>query len=373
MSNTLENEYHPDTVSPPGGTLLETLRAIGMTQGELAQRTGRPLKTINEIVNGKTAITPETALQLERVLGIPARFWNNRESLYREYLARRAEAERLRKGVDWLKSFPLQAMVKLGWVRRRETKVEQIQEILDFFAVVSPDQWQEVYCGPKVACRRSRAFESNPVAVAAWLRRGQIEVREISVASYSQTKFRRILPDLRALTVREPEFFEPELIRLCASCGVAVAFVPELPKTRLCGAACWLGSEKALIQLSLRHKSDDHLWFTFFHEAAHILLHGKRRLFIDAEDDVSTEEEEQEANRFASDLLIPPAQLHRFRAATKAISAAAIRCFASEIGIAPGIVVGRLQHDGLLPHSDCNHLKRRFEFARETSNRDREG
>jgi len=92
------NEYRPDIVSAPGETLLEMLEERSMTQAELAARTGRPEKTINEIVKGKAAITPDTALQFERVFGTPATFWLDRERLYQEYMARRREAERLTQG-----------------------------------------------------------------------------------------------------------------------------------------------------------------------------------------------------------------------------------------------------------------------------------
>jgi HTH-type transcriptional regulator/antitoxin HigA len=91
MANILRNEYHPDSVSSPGETLLETIETIGMSQAELAMRMGRPGKTINEIIHKKAIITAETALQLEQVLHIPASFWLKREQQYRESLARLAE------------------------------------------------------------------------------------------------------------------------------------------------------------------------------------------------------------------------------------------------------------------------------------------
>ena len=126
MVESSRNEYKPDFVTPPGDTLKETLESVGMTQRELALRTGRPVKTINEIIRGKAAITAETALQLERVLGISASFWVNREQHYREYLARQAEQEALHKGKDWLKGMPLNEMVGYGWIRGFSDPIEQM-------------------------------------------------------------------------------------------------------------------------------------------------------------------------------------------------------------------------------------------------------
>lgn len=360
MAKDLQNEYRPDAVSPPGDTLQETLDALGMSQSDLAERTGRPLKTINEIIKGKSAITPQTALQLERVLGVPARLWNSREQHYREHLAQAEEEKRLSAHVDWASQFPVRAMAKLGWIQECRNAENQIRELLGFFGIASPDRWQE-HCRSMQA-RKSPAFESEPAAVAAWLRRGEIEARQITCAPYDPARFKQALLQIRGLTVQGPDVFEPMMIRLCAEAGVAVAFVPELPKTRLCGAARWLTPTKALIQSSLRHKSDDRFWFAFFHEAAHVLIHGKRDVFVDGQGDPRDEIKEKEADRFAAGFLIPPAEFNRFLK-SESLTAASIAALAERLGIAPGIVVGRLQHDGTLGFSRFNSLKQRFEFT----------
>lgn len=362
MDSPVQNQYGPDFVSPPGETLLETLETIGMSQAELAGRTGRPVKTINEIINGKTAITPETALQLELVLGIPARFWSNRERHYREFLARAKEEERLQSEVGWLKKVPLKEMNKRGWVQEFDDAVDQLREVLQFFGVVSPDQWQELWLSPRAAFRQSPAFQADPGAVAAWLRRGEIEAQQMECAPYDAARFREILGQIRTLTVELPETFQKQVIDLCAAAGVATVFVPELPRIRASGATRWLTPNKALLQLCLRYKTDDQLWFTFFHEAGHILLHGKRDVFIEEEGDDS--EKEQEADRFAADWLIPPDEWRRI-AGRPRYSKREIVAFATGVGIAPGIVVGRLQHEGHLPYTHCNDLKCRLRWTAE--------
>lgn len=366
MSNTIQNQYTPDYVSPPGETLQEILEEREMTQAELAFRLGRPKKTISEIINGKAAITPETALQLERVLGIPASFWNNRERLYREALARSQEQERLAQQVKWLDKIPVKAMIKFEWIRCYRDNVEQLREVLNFFGVASPERWEEIWCSISVYFRKSPAFQSDPNTVAAWLRRGEIEAASIDCANYDANKFKEALLQIRTMTVVPPEVFQIEVVKLCAEAGVAVVFVPQLPKTRTCGATRWLSPNKALIQLSLRYKTDDHLWFSFFHEAGHILLHGKRDIFIDEDkrvQDAEKQDLEKEADTFAADILIPPESLKRFLQSGQHFSKASIQQFATEIGVVPGIVVGRLQHDGELPLSHCNDLKRRIEWA----------
>jgi HTH-type transcriptional regulator/antitoxin HigA len=361
--NRSQNRYSPDYALAPGETLRETIEAIGMSQVELAERTGRPKKTINGVVMGKVALTPDTALQLERVLGIPASFWNNLERQYQEVLARQEENSRLEQQLDWLTSIPVIAMKKLGWIRAEETPIDQLREVLRFFAVAYPDQWNALWQSPRAIFRRSPAFESNPGAVAAWLRQGEIEAQQIQCAPFDADRFRRVLVEVRKLTKEPPEVFHEEVVRLCAEAGVAVVFVPELPGTRVSGATRWLSPAKALIQLSLRYKTDDHLWFTFFHEAGHILLHGKREIFLENDGSSGTEDKEAEVNRFAADLLINPDDLSFFTTGRRYFSKVDIADFAQQIGIAPGIVVGRLQHDNCLAPQDCNGLKRRFEWA----------
>src|SRR4030066_743491 len=119
MAEIKGGSFQPNYAVPPGETLRETLEFLGMTQAQLADRTGRPKKTINEIIKGKAAITPETALQLERVLGVPASFWNNLERNYQETLERINEQKSLQRQIDWPKKMPLNALIKRGWVKKQ--------------------------------------------------------------------------------------------------------------------------------------------------------------------------------------------------------------------------------------------------------------
>lgn len=139
----------------------------------------------------------------------------------------------------------------------------------------------------------------------------------------------------------------------CAAAGVAVVFTKEIPSAAVSGATRWITKDKALIQLSLKFKSADQIWFTFFHEAGHILLHGKKQLFV--EFGVTNESDvEREANEFARDALIPREHAARLPLLK---TRSGIEQFAEAIGIAPGIVVGRLQRDGFASHSAFNGLK----------------
>ena len=229
------------------------------------------------------------------------------------------------------------------------------------FGVVSSDQWSELYSEVAVAFRTSTKFEADRFSLGAWLRYGLRESQRVDAAPFDRARFERALASARALTRQDPQAFVPALRASCAAAGVVVLFLPELPKSRASGATRWVTADKALIQLSLRYKTNDHLWFTFFHEAAHILLHGKKLIFIESSGSNEADEESQ-ANRWASDWLIPPAEYSKFTASHQ-FTDVLVRQFANRIGIAPGIVVGRLQHDGLIKHRQLNHLKVKLGWA----------
>lgn len=353
--------YRPNYATPPGEVLEAYLAAAGMTKAELAARCGRPMKTISEIIHGKAAITPETALQFERVLGHPASLWQNLETNYRLQLAEQSEDDVLSKSAEWACSFPVKPMQKMGWLEPQSSDADLVKKLLRFFGVGSPTAWNTQFGELSLAYRRSPSFETAPAAVAAWARRGEILAADIDCHPYDKKRFRAVLAEVRKLVVKSLPEVEHDLVALCASAGVAVVFVPELPGTHLSGIARWLSKDKALIQLSLRHKTNDHVWFSFFHEAGHLLMHGKKEIFIDEMNGDGSDMEE-EANRFASDFLIPPAELTAFIRARN-YGAAAIVSFARRIGTAPGVVVGRLQHDQTIPYSAHNGLKERLDWS----------
>ena len=226
--------YHPDRVSAPGATLLDLLEERGMAQAELAKRTGRPLKTINEIIKGKAAITSETAIQLERVLGTPAEFWNQREANYRAYLARQKELENLTTQKDWLKQFPIKEMKKRGWLQNcGDTIANQMISILNFFGVATPEQWELGWTKRRLAFRKAMNLNSNIGAISAWLRQGELEGEKIQYASHLiKNACLASLDKIRELTLeKDPQIFIPKLTDICADCGIAIVFVEAISKS----------------------------------------------------------------------------------------------------------------------------------------------
>lgn len=355
--------YEPDFVAPPGDTLLELLEERTMTQSELALQMGRPIKTINEIIRGRTIITPETALQLERVLGTPARLWLKLEDYYRDHYRRRVANKALQAQQGWLEHFPIKEMQQCGWLPTDVNGPHLLVALLQFFGIAEPASWQDIWADCLVNYRKTTTYESSNYALSVWLRQGEIEADEVQCAPYDKTGFKQLLKnEIRALTCQSPEQFQSQLVALCARVGVAVVFVPQIADTRVSGATHWLTKDKALLQVSLPYQTNDQFWFTFFHEAGHIVCHGKQEIFIDTKSERS-DAKEHEANQFAADMLIPPEKYAAFLRSNSQISKVVVRQFACEIGIAPGIVVGRLQYDGHLPDTHTGGLKEKFEWV----------
>jgi addiction module HigA family antidote len=355
--------FSPDYAIAPGATLAETLAAKSMSQTELSARTGLTEKTISQIVNGVAPISFDTALKLEAALGVSARFWNNLEQNFQEANAQITQAERLETDLEWLKSIPVRELVRRGFVESSRDKVYVLRSVLHFFGVTDVSAWERVWIEPSVAFRRSQAREFKLGKVATWIRMGELIAGQMTCEPYDAARFRKALVEIRSLTVKSPSVWQQEIVERCAHAGVAMTLVPAIPGAGVSGVTKWLSKDKALIQLSLLYKNDGSFWFTFFHEAAHVLLHGKKDVFLHG-NTKNDDRKEVEADQFAGNLLIPR---ERARELPGLRTEKRIREFARSLGIAPGIVVGRLQHDKVVPPSAFNNgLKRKIDYADDT-------
>lgn len=368
MSEEKIYKYIPDRVSHPGETLLELLEERGMTQVELSERMGRPLKTINEIIKGKAAITPETAIQLERVFGVPNHFWNQNEANYRAYLASKMERERLKEHKNWLAQFPLKEMQDRGLIEDCGDDVfKSIISILNFFGVASPEQWNFGWTQQRLAFRKARNLKTDAMATNIWLRQGEIIAERKIYKPFHKETLLNSLSEIRELTKEsDPRVFISKLETICENCGVGIIFIKPFPGVSVYGASYWLTHERALIQLSLRDKTADAFWFTIFHELAHILKHNKKEFFVEMEnndDHVRKSPEEQEADTFASETLIPSVEFEKWVVGISSFTRESITQFAKHINIAPGILVSRLQYLKYIKYSEFNELKIKCDWS----------
>ncbi|MDR1920915.1 MAG: HigA family addiction module antidote protein [Candidatus Adiutrix sp.] len=308
MAEFLKNAPDIEAIVTPGELIADYLDALNMSQTDLAARTGLSKKTVNEIMTAKAGLTPLTAIRLEKVLGRPAHFWNNLETNYRDHLASAAEREHLAEAARWLKTIPVAELVKRGClsIKAGADLYAKLTEVLKFYGVASISAWEEVWKNLDLAARKDKKAETLLGPATAWIRQGQILASQLDCGEYDQNRFRDVLRKIRHLTVEEIEVSSAQAQKLCAGCGVAVVYVPEMKKVPWNGVTTWLAPNKPLIILSIRGRGEDRFWFSFFHEAAHVLHEDKKKSFLINYDDYRDAPEEKRADKFAGDFLAPP-------------------------------------------------------------------
>lgn len=359
----VDYESTTDYAVATGEFIEEWLEDNDMRPAELARRMGVSRKHVSKLVAG-APLTPDIATRLELVTGVPSRRWLALESLYRADLARLALEVDLAANKELLSEVPLSDLRKRGYVTVTRAKPGQaLRECMAFFRVGDIDGLRDILCRPAIAFRQSQAHPVKWASVATWLRLGEIAASDSDVNEpYEKHALLSALPDLRALSVAPAEHFGEELVRSLSVAGVTLVYVPEVDGARAYGATRWING-RPVIQLSLRGLDDGHFWFTLFHEIGHVLHHPHNEIFIRSpeSDDLGVHlKAEEEADKFASDYLIPPRyadELVRLRSRVSVVD------FARRIGVSPGVVVGRLHHDGRWPYQNGRQLYKRLRIA----------
>lgn len=334
--------------TPPGATIREQLEDRGMTQKEFALRMGLSEKHVSKLLHGDVQLTPDMAVRLETVLGIPAQFWNNLEGIYRDKLVRvelenTMDADRKLAG-----KFPYKELAKLQWLPETRDIKTRILHLRRFFEVTRLDRVLEVGMAG-LACRRLSVTEKGDFALAAWAQKARLEARHREIGPVDLQALRGSLPQLRAMTVQSPEEFAQELVDILAHNGVALVLLPHIGGSFLHGVAFMEGS-KYVVGLTVRGKDADRFWFSLFHELGHILLGHVGRT------EGTTEEDEEGADAFARDTLLSPDEYSDF-VQVGDFSRKSVIHFSQLVGLTPGIVVGRLQKEKLIPYTYFNDLK----------------
>lgn len=357
-SETLER---PDWASPPGQTILAILEQRELSVEEFAQRIGRSVAIAQKLLDGRYAIDREIAKTLSSTLGASERFWMSREYDYRAAVET-PEHVRVTTLAELVAKLPVKDMENFGWIRAT-SKEDRVAECLTFFDVSTLAQWQGRYddAFQHATYRKSAARKSCEVATTAWLRQGEIETQGEEVAAWSAHKLKELIPSLRKLTwFKSPQLFLPKVKELLALAGIKFTVVRAPKGCTASGAVRILANGIPHVQLSFRYLLDDQFWFSLFHEIGHLLLHFDRMPIVE-EIEMEQDRVEQEANDCASEIIVPA----EFREELYMLGASrfSIIAFAKKVGIAPGLIVGQLQHAGILRYNQMYHLKRRYQWA----------
>lgn len=359
--------FSPDWAAPPGFTIARMMASQQLSVETLAAQIDLSPISVRSLLDGAISIDQELATRLSNTLGATEGFWLRREANYRSDVARLEAPKRNALDASWARLFPRADMRRFGWIGGGQDQRSCLGELKRFFAVDTTDEWSARYAqvSSLVAFRTSASFESDTYSVVAWLRWAEMQARNIDCADWNRERLLALVPEIRKLTRRkDPQKFLPELTSLCAQAGVAVVIAPTPKGCRASGATRLISKTRAMIVLSFRYKSDDHFWFTLFHEIGHLVLHNAFDTFLEDGSDV-TSSEEVEANEFSRRILIP--KEYEEEVAKLRTSSDHILRLAARLGISPGIVVGQLQYDGRLGHNQMNHLKRRYKWSVEES------
>ena len=344
--------FEPVVYFHPGVTLEEKLQEMGMGAKEFAMRTGKPEKTIFAVINGNSSVTPDMAIAFESVTRIPASMWLISQQKYDEYLSRKKRDKRLAAAGDWVKGFPYAEMAQQGWVEPEKAMVEKAKRLLSFFMVSSVKAWEGLYLnqGLKLSFNISLKKARNPYALSAWLRRGEIQAEEVEVGEYSGEKLRARLPEMKKIMAEAPGEFHLRLQEECAVAGLKLIYTPCLQNAPVNGCARWIRNSPC-IQLSGRTKKYESFWFTFFHEVGHILLHGKKNIFLEElEYEGLQVDKEKQADSFANRMLLSLTDEREILRRSDH-TPEAIQRYALTYGTHPSIIAARLKRIGLLPPS----------------------
>lgn len=208
--------------TPPGATIKEQFEDRGMSQKEFASRMGMSEKHISHLINGDVQLTSDVAYRLEMVLGLPAKFWNNLEAIYREKLAKVEAENALDADKEIAKKFPYKEMSLNGWLPETRKLEERVVNLRKFFEVVQLDKLANSSLIPSIACRRLSITEKADYALIAWAQKAKIEARTIQTAHIDLNELSKQLTTIRAMTVKDPKDFCKELCELLSNCGIAI-------------------------------------------------------------------------------------------------------------------------------------------------------
>lgn len=327
----------------PGSILKQELQERGWSQADFAEVLGRPVQAVNEILKGKKSITATTARELEGALETPAQFWLNLETAYRLSLEAQNDREVARRSKLFSRT-PIADLRRRGWIRDTKDTSELEADVVRLLRLNHIDDPPSM----RFAARKSTDYRKVEPEQEAWCSRSRQLAESLSVNRFTQKKLQNSLGELRSLASDEAGVAEvPDFL---AGLGVRFVVVEHLPRTKIDGATFWLSKARPVVAVSLRYGRIDHFWFTLFHEIAHI-RHGDC-LSIDSDIMDSAEqmlEIEQRANEVAAETLVPQKLLEAFVVQHgQRLSKSRIIQFSREVSIHPGIVLGQLQHRGVV-------------------------
>lgn len=355
-------EYEDLIAFHPGYYIKEVLEDMEMTQSEFAKRLGTTDKTLSKLLAGEIPLSDDIAQNLAQMLGTSVKVWLDIQATYKEKAIEIKKRKSFDLEKEYIKSIDYKYFVQLGEVedaKNIEDKIIQLHKCLKVssLSVLSKKDFL-------VACKTAVASvsEKNIINSNAWIQIALNMAERIDCKPFNKKLLQSYLPEIRSMTLQDPDVFYSRLCGIFKECGVAFVLLPHLKNSGVNGAVKWINSGKVLLAINNRRVYADMFWFSLFHEIKHVLQQKLKETFISGNlDDCDNNHDalEIEADTFSRDFLIPLEDYRKFTK-RKDFSENSVRSFAKDIGVHPGIVVGRLQHDKLLNFSSLVSLKEKY-------------
>jgi len=311
--------------------------------------------------DGTLAIESESAAALATTVGGTKEFWLKRQEKYEEALDRAVGCAISFEYEDWMDRVPDPKPMQKGKRSEAATR-ESIRRRLIYFNVPTINCWYARYGHllSETRFRKTDAYESVDSSMLLWLRQGELEAEMVETQPWDASRLEDRVGAITKLSlISRPSRFLPKLRALCAEAGVAVVVVKTPRGCPASGATRRIASDKTMLLLSFRHLSDDHFWFTVFHEIGHLLLHGDNT-YVDG-DQTQEDEFEREANVYARKCIIPDDRLDEFENLLG--NRKAVLRFSTSLGVSTGLVVGQMQYLKKIEPSRLNGLKRYWKWT----------
>ena len=360
MSNI--NEYKDIVAFHPGYYIADIIEDMEISQAEFATRMGTSTKTLSQLINGKSNISNDLAKKLSVMLGTSVEVWLNLQNTYDQKLIEIQMAKDIDSQAELAKEIDYKYFVDVVGLETAKSINDKVNNLCKFFMVsnlrIMLQQDFLVNFRTSASCNN----EKNIINSRAWIQTAMNISKYIDTKPYNAAMLKEYLPELRSMTVKKPEEFLPRMREIFSDCGIAFVLLPHLKNSGVNGAVKWVTEDRVVLAMNNRGLDADKFWFSLFHEIKHVLQQKIKTVFIS-----STVEEmkdfnnnlEIEADRFAMDYLISPKDYEKLNP-TRYTSDNDIKEFAKEIGIHPGIVAGRLQHEGIIAQNRCSKLKEKY-------------
>lgn len=363
MSNIVN--YRDIMAFHPGYYVAEIIEDMGVTQAEFAVRMGTTSKTLSQLVNGQANISNDLAQKLSTMLGTSIEFWLNLQTAFDEKVIEINKAKATDEQAEIVAVIDYSYFVKLVNLPVARTVREKIDNLCSFFRIADLRILRQNDFLVNFRTGIATVEDKNIINSRAWLQTALNVAARIETAPFNADKLKAYVPEIRTMTLQDPEVFLPRLREIFSDCGVAFVLLPYLKNSGINGAVKWINQDRVVLAMNDRRLNADTFWFSLFHEIKHVLQQKTKTVFVSSskqEMEAMDEKLEEEADIFAQNTLIPIRDYRQF-APSKYTSDAEIIAFAKKIGIHPGVVAGRLQHDHIIAPNRCSALKQQYKIV----------